>query len=296
MNAVKIKIISLGALAVIFSAALGYFFRLFLGGSDLGIFAIFLATAVLWVIAFLFQVFFIDNRSAAAIIFLQALVWGAIFWQSGAMTLLLPTLALLVVILFLAHRASSDEIKNAFQIRFGKIAFRAAARASTALAILVTVIYLDSIDFKGPVLAKRTLSAMLKPAEPIAARFLPGFKLEASLAQLASRLASAEVQPQAAEQLTLLVKDWFGVTAKPQDTVLDIVYRATVGKLLALPVYMQNIILAAVGILIFLTIKGFSFIINWLAVFLGFVGYEVLRSAGFYKISLESRSKEVIVL
>lgn len=297
MKSAKLKVFIIGALSVIFAAAFGYFFKLFLDNSDLRIFLVFLTAAVFWITAFLFQVFFIDSRAVSAVIvFLEALVWGVVFWQSRVATLLLSVLIVLAVILFWAQRVFSAEIKNVFQIRFGKIAFRAAARVSTALAILVTVIYFGSIDFKDQTLAKKTLSAMLKPAEPIAARFLPGFKLESSLAQLAGQLAPAKMQPAITEQLTLLVKDWFGVTAKPQDTVLDVVYRATVGKLLTLPVYMQNIILAGVGILIFLIIKGFLFIINWLAVFLGFIGYEVLRAAGFYKITLESRSKEVIVL
>jgi hypothetical protein len=304
----KIKIISLGTISVALMGIFAYFLSSFLAAGNLKILMFGLLAVCFWLILFSFQVFFMDSVQIAGLItFFEMGALGVFFLGQISLNILILILAALFGFLWWVYYGGVQERKNFFRIKYFRIALPAIAKASTLLAAFVAAVYLFSLKLDDPTASKKTLLALLKPMEPILANFLPGFRLESSLRSMAAGVLPAEaaVLPEAqralvidrtAQELSKQLGGLLGVKVNVQSKVIDIIYQATAGRLFQLPKIFQNLILFGVWLLIFLTIKAVLFIINWLALFIGFIISEILYSAGFYKITRESRSQEIIQL
>jgi len=298
----NVKVTTLGVLSVALAALFAYFFSAFLGGSSPNAAWYALGAAVLWLVFVVFQVFFVsDIIPASFIIFFETVAFGLFTWHIGTTVMSLAALVLLAAFLWWSHTAGANEMNNAFKLHFYKIAMPAAARASTALALFLAVIYVGSINLKDPTASKRVLENVFKPAEPIIARIIPGFKFNDTLGGILTK--SSPVKPEAPGTITAQVNQMIdtlekaiGVRAAQADQIIDILYKATIGRLLTLSKNMQTLILLGVGLLLFLTVKGLLFIVNWVVLLIVYIAMKVLQATGFYKISLENRSKEVVVL
>ncbi len=60
--------------------------------------------------------------------------------------------------------------------------------------------------------------------------------------------------------------------------------------------YPSHYISLAIAVLMFLLFRAFVFIINFVVVFLAFIIYEILLITNFAVISLETRSREIVLL
>ena len=173
--------------------------------------------------------------------------------------------------LLLGYYFGSRESSNVFKIRVSQIGPLIAGRALTALAIFVALAYLGTTNLLDPSSAKNFILGIVNPVEPLALNIVSGIMPEAAGALRNNKLFSAEA-------------------------MADLIYQSTAAKIFLLPKLYQNLIVAAVGLLVFFTIKGFSPLIRFLVIPVAFAFYQFLRAFGFFYVTLESRSKEVIVI
>ena len=264
-----VKIIALGVVSVALAFLFGYALSGFLVAGSFRLLITAVVAAIFFLALSIFQSFFIKSGSIAAlIILLESSVMVAAFYKNFSFWIVLGALFLFLLLLG-GYRWGSKELKNIFKVHFFHVGRPIAARASTALLVFVTIAYLGSLNFSDPSAAKGMIKGMIQPMEPLIARIVgqllpPG----AGMLIKPNQLVSAEL-------------------------MTDFIYQATIAKILLLPKLFQNLILLGIGLL---SLKSFAFIVNYLVLFAAYILYQILKAAGFFYISLESRSKEVIIL
>ncbi len=216
---------------------------------------------VLWAAVLAVATFLISDRRVIWIsAVLQAAAAVFFLFQFVNWPIVMVGGASIVILLVLAHQAGQNGIKNSFKIQFFSLGKHGAAHIMTAAAIIITIASLSSLSLDAPKLARQFFDKTIVSAEallPVELRQLP-----------------VSVRAQLYEQIFTAIFGWIaGLT----------------------PAAQQGIIIG-IWALVFLSIKGALVLGNWVVLGVGFLIYEVLRSAQFFTITLESRSKEVIVL
>ena len=88
----------------------------------------------------------------------------------------------------------------------------------------------------------------------------------------------------------------YGVTFQNNDTISQVVYNYLVGQIKKIPEAFRLVIPAGVALIIFLTVRGLGTVVRWLVSVPAYLVYELLLLTGFARLSLESRSREIIIL
>lgn len=271
-----IKVAALGLISVAAAFLFGYGLNNFLASGGLITLLFVPAAAIFFLTLFLFQILFIKSISIVAVItFVESLFILIAFYYSFSLWLILGLL-LFFILLISAYQQGVAEIKNSFKIRFFHFSQPALSRASTAIAVLVTLVYLSGLNLQDPAAIKNSVSGLIKPMEPIIARMS---------GQIISGLMPKNI----------------GLPFKPSQLFssgefIEFISQSVGATTAALPPVYKNLILFAIGLAVFLTIKGLFKILNYLVSLAAFVIFQFLRAVGFFHITLESRSKEVLIL
>lgn len=231
----------------------------------------------------------------------------AIPFISHFSVILIAGVLLNVVFLAIAHKNTRDDLKNNLTIRFWRIARSSIGYASSGIAIFAIMSYLSLFNFSDPQSLQKTLSLAIKPLEPLFTGYIPNFSFNHTLSQTASnllpddlRLAPAEIKSQivqqATERLIGILGQYVQAPVRAGDQLIDIVYKATIGRILNYSPVVQNLILVAVGLLIFLLVKFLLIGANWIGIGIAFVLYRLLLKFKFCEIQLQSINKEVIII
>lgn len=249
----------------IFGYALAHLFA----GTSFEMLALAVVSGVVFLALFLIQALMANNfRILACIAAGESLAMLLAFYPDISAINGAAAVILLVLLLW-AYFFGSREANNVFKIRLSQIGPVIVGRALTGLSIFVTIAYLGTVNFFEPAAARQFIFGLIKPVEPLTLSIVGGIMPGATGALRESGLLSAE-------------------------SLTDIIYQSTAAKILLLPKLYKNLIMAAVGLLIFLTMKGLSPLIRILVVPLAFIFYRFLQAFGFFHIELESRSKEII--
>ena len=302
-----IKTIALAVASVISALIYGIILRSFLNAGSWGLLGLLVAAIIIFMAAVLMQSFFINNFLISLAIFAaDAIIIMAVFADKLSILMLLAGLGM-IALFSSAYYGAKLELKNNLDIRFFKVSHGVMRAASSALAIFAIATYLSVLNLRDPQEAREALAVALKPIEPITAAYIPNFKSTDTLVSIASKIMPEDVRlssqanqrefiAQSSARLSAVIAGYIKVAVSPNDSVLDIVYRATVAKLLKLSPTLQLISLLGVGFAAFFVIKFFLIFINWVAITLAFGIYQLLWSAEFFKISFESKTKKVIIL
>jgi hypothetical protein len=311
-----IKIIILGAVFIATALFFGYALREFVLVINLNQFLYLLIALVLFLSFFaLVTIFTKSFKVGALMVFLGTSAATIIFYKSFSLILL--SASLFAFLLLLAALASGQsKIKNVLKIKFLKIAKPVISKGSTALALFIVIIFVSSINLTEAKFLDKAIDFLIKPdfliklAGPLLGDMPLGdqaFPLDKSLGEILSAQLPAEYAalPQAVkdkaineaikkleQQISSVVK----IKIKPSDTLKDIIRNLVLEKLAASPKSTQNLILAGLGIILFLFLRSGLFIINYFVLPLTFLFYKILFMAGFFHVTLESRGKEVIIL
>lgn len=298
----SIAICSVGT-ALLFSFLLKNFIN---SGALLSLVFLILGT-VLFLAVFFLQSLLLNNFSInLGIAIVDGVLMIGVFFNSISI-LILAAGIFVIGSMLTAYYAAQLELKNNLDIRFFKIGNNLTRIVSSGLAIFGIIVYLSLLNLKDPAEAKKALSVVIKPSEPITAAYIPGFTIDHSLTEVAAKLLPAELklaplsQKQAfiqasAERLSGTIGGFLKVPVRVSDSLVDIFYKATVAKFLQFSSLVQTLILIGVGLLSFFFIKFFLFFINWIAIILAFGGYQLLWGAQFFKVKMESKTKKTIVL
>ncbi len=301
------KALLITSFPVLSALLFGVFFKSFINSAHLGIFAATVAAGLVFLATLIVFNILESSWITAVICFaLATLAMTAPFMTNISMILLAGSATFFVLLAF-SHRQTQFATQNNLKVKFWRIAHASANFASSGVAIFAILAYLSSFNFSDPSSLKKTLEVAIKPMEPIFSQYIPNFTIRNTIAQIAAnllpddlQLAPAEVKSQviqqASERLTIVLGKYIKIPVAAGDKVIDVVYKATLGKILNYSPLVRNLILLAAGFIIFLLLKFILIFINWLAIALAFGIYRLLLSLEFFEIQLQSIDKEVIII
>ncbi len=216
---------------------------------------------VFWASLFVLRSFVVENwRISLAGIILE--VGAMSFWIFRMLPgyLVLGISLLMAMFLFLGYQSGQGAVKNSFKIKFLSLGKPVIMQVATVLSLVITMVIMSSFNLDTPKLARQAFDKTIENAQ----MFLP----------IEIQEAPAVLRAQVYEQ----------------------VFDATVGKLLHLPPEVQKGIVIGIWLLMFLSVRGVLVIADWLILAFGSLLFKILLSAQFFKITLESRDKEIISL
>ncbi len=302
-----IKKISLGAAGVLTAGLFGFLFKSFIGAAGMGNLILALAGSVLFLAVFLLQTILAsDVRISPAVIVLEVLAMAVFFFGNISLIFLIGMLINLGF-LIAAHYSGGIELKTTLDIHFSKTSRVIMAFATLALALFASFTYVGTFDLKNPAAAKRSLEVIIRPFEPLVARYIPNFSSRNTIKDIATavlpadfRLAPADQKAQAVSQISArlaeTISGFAGVQVQIADRIIDILYKATVGKVVTLSPAMQTVVLSGFGVLFFFFLKFLLFFVDWAAVLVGYGLYSLLKTFEFFRIEMHDVPKRVIVL
>ncbi|MDP1719248.1 MAG: hypothetical protein Q8L24_02370 [bacterium] len=212
-----------------------------------------------------------------------------------------------ITLLIAAYKNTRENLKNNLTIRFRKIAHSSIGYASSGIAIFAIMAYLSLFNFSDPQSLQKTLAVAIRPLEPIFKGYIPNFSFSHTLSQTAANLLpddlklappeiKSQVVQQATERLIGMLGQYVKAPIRAGDQLIDIVYKATIGRILNYSPVVQSLILVAIGLLIFLLVKFLLIFANWIGIGIAYAIYRLLLKLKFCEIQLQSISKEVIVI
>lgn len=181
----------------------------------------------------------------------------------------------------------------------------------TAISLMATIVLVGTMSANGLILSREMIEGFLKPGEWIVQKFAPGFALQGTLQDVVRassetlvkgglgglpESAQDELINAAAGQLQETISDMFGASVRRTDTIIDIIGRVANAKLEKIPENLHTSVWLGVGLLVFLTIKGFGALLGLLVGIAAAALYQLLLLTGFMRVGLETRQKEVVVL
>lgn len=302
-----LKTFSVGGAMLIAAFAFGGLLKSFIETPTLGFFVWMLAAAVVFLSLFLLQAILSDRFWLNAGLFAIAVVGFSVFLSVRASWILWLGAVVALILLIQAYDNGRKEIKNNLTIRLWRISRSVMVLSTTAIALFASLAYASIFDLHDTQQTKKALEVFIRPIEPIVGGYLPGFSANKSLTQIASGLLPAELKladpetknlaiSNAASGLAAYFKNIAGVAVTTKDTIIDIFYKATIGRILTYSPLVQNAVLVAVALIFFLFIKFALLFVDWLATALTFALYELLLKFGFFKKELRTAEKQTIIL
>ena len=309
-----VKVAIMGVLGVLSAGVLGFFLNLFIeGNSGAGNAAGFFG--IVFLVLFLLQALFLKSEKIInLILFLESLGISAFFFNRFSLAILSAWFFLLFF-LWEAARAGRQELDNRLKISFFHIDRRATYKAITALSIFISIAYASANGFSQSGISEKGLEAFLKPAEPLIQKLeVSDFSFQMTVYQLADSIITnqaaeqfglqagavpASLKSEAVNKTLVELKNQafgYGISFKNSDTILKVIQNYLNNQLDNIPSQIRAIIPFGFGLLIFLTIKGFGFIIRWLVAIPAYILYQLSLLTGFSRLALESRTKEIIIL
>lgn len=294
--------------ALIFSALIfGFLLKLFIGSGGLGSLVVLSLSGIL-LLAILITQALLSEKTWISVLFLSITALApAIPFIASPSLILLAGVVICALFFINADHSGKFEMGAGLKINFPRIAKAVAGRASSGLAIFSIMAYLALFNFSDPNSIKKTLEVAVKPLEPIMSRYIPGFTVRDTVSQLATgllpddlKIAPANIRSQVIQEATTrligILGQYIKTPVQAGDKVIDIIYHATIGKILNYSPLVRNGILVVAGLVLFFLLKFVLILVNGLAIGLSFLLYQALLKAGILKIELRSIEKEVIVI
>lgn len=311
------KIIALGFLGVFSAAGAGYFLRFWLDFSGVDSLRPLLTLFFAWVFfltVFVLQTLFLKSRTIAnSVIFLESLALFAPFlsWFSWYA---LTAWGLAFLNLLNASFRGQSEMDNQMRIKFFRIAKPVISRAFTALSLFIALLYFNGPNAGAELgISKQTIKSFLKPSELILQNTLfKNFSFDMSVYQFVDTVVNGRITGQFGVARGLVLKEMratlvdqgiaqfrkqlapYGINFRDNDTIVDILYNYFSRMVMRVPKELQPLITLGMVFLVFLIVRSFGFLFYWVSGTVSYVLYEILMLGGFARLTLESRSREVI--
>ena len=304
------KVITVGVIGVILAGIFGYFLNIAIlnDGFQNIIYAFLTASAFLSI--FLLQIFFLkSNRIIDTVIFLESLAIAAPLFRGFSWWFFLAWVSLLAAFR-LAVYVGRSELENQIKIKFFRIERAVIPSLLTAISLFAALVYMSIFSTQGAFIAKSSFNSLIRPAAPFLANYFPNFSFDMTMSKLAEVLAVSQLGGQIGAlppaQRSLVINQilsqlqsqfsQYGLNFKNSDTITDVLYNYLNSQLNRIPEGFKFLIPLSFALLLFLTIKGVAIFLRWIISMPAFLLYELALFSGFAKLSLESRSRAIIVL
>lgn len=203
------------------------------------------------------------------------------------------------------------ELENSLQIRFFRTAKPILKKLTTALALLLIVLYLPQWHRSSVFVPEETFQGFFDWAANLTSNFYPNISFNSSFGALTEDLAAAklagdplfrELQPstrasvlkETADQVAASLSESLGIDILAEDSVSGVFYDFIVKLLEGWRDRFQDVFLFGWVAMVFFILRGFGIIFYWVVGFLAFIVYQILLASGFMRITGETRTHEII--
>jgi len=311
----RLKVIALIAVVTALAGCFGYFF-------SCGSFISGLLAACFLLIGFILQALLIKSAPRIALaLFAEAALMSLvvkIFRPNWPWFALAVALVLFYIFVFLAHRAGRQEREESLRIRFFKIAYAVLPGSVTGLAVFAAVALGFSLKV-DELTSQNYFNYLFKPVAPVFKIYVPNFSFEMTTDKFLTSFAERALKNQgtgevggfgklaepakqqflekAGQELKKSLENYTGSPINSKETVGENFYgifREKAAKFLGQypPVYVS----LAIALVIILLIKSTALLFYWLLAFFAFIFYEILLATNFVTLSLETKSREIVLL
>ncbi len=304
IDGTKWKVITLGILSTGLAALFGWTLQRFLNqdGSPASL-AIY---CVLWFALMTLHPFLVKGvRVASGLYAAQVLAFVTPFYASFSFTVLIPA-ALLFATMIIGFERGHKVLENNLNIEFYAAARRASGALFTGLALFAAIYVGAELKTKGGAVSKDYVRVAIESVLPLTARLSPGVKLDGRVGDVIKaitqkKLGLSQTIPVAyldaqVQEIIATASDSLGVKIEANETLPHALEKVLTEKADKLSGGGKLLLAAGLGVLLFFTLKGIGFFLNFVVVFLAFLAYHVLLGLNVIHIGLESRSKEVVIL
>lgn len=260
----------------------------------------------LWLVTVLIQYLGFELFKVAVPMFLLEAAALLLFLREEVSVTLLAAAGVLALFLIGGFWKVRADLESFLKIRFARTSLHGISTAVTGLMVFLTLYGIGFIDLARFAIPARMVEVTLRQSASLARGIVPGFSERMAMTDLLSALADERIPagvPNRGEVRGVLIRELTGQLERltrtsvfPGDTTSVFAERAINEGLRKVPESSRVYVLAAIGVILFLALKGVSFVVNWLAVALGFIVYEFLLVFGFFYVAYENRNKEVIVM
>ncbi len=304
IDSTKWKVIGLGVVSTGLAALFGRSLQQFLnhdgGLISLGIFC------VLWFALMTLHPFLVKGLRVASILYAaQVLAFVAPFYASFSFTVLIPA-ALLFATMLVGFERGHKVLESNLNIEFYTAARRAAGALFTGLALFASIYVGAELKTKGGVVSKDYVRVAIQGVLPLTARLSPGIKLDGRVGEVIKaitqkKLGLSQAIPVAyldaqVQEIIATASDSLGVKIEANETLPHALEKVLTNKADKLSNGGKLLLAAGLGLLLFFTLKGLGFFLNFIVIFVAFLAYHLLLGLNVIHIGLESRSKETIIL
>lgn len=283
--------------------------------------------AVVFLALFVLQVFFTKSRAKMVLLsFIQAFA-PLIFFIDRLYPIPSPPLITVFVIFFVlligAALRGGREIGNSLTVKFFPVAKAIVARATAGLLIAFSVqLYLTYFVWGGfnEDFSKRLVSQTLASSEPVVRLVLTEVSFERPVDEFFGFLAESQLRrikvsageegiefqrlpPIEQERLISEVAVALRIQAEkivgpldPAAPANEEVFRIIKSYVEGFTPKTKSVVDVALAVLFFFSARGVAFLFYWLPEVIAFVIFKLLLVVGFAYVSLESRSREFIML
>lgn len=299
---------------VIFTLIFSWFFRSFLLTGDWIQLLWSSLGAVGFLIVFTLQTFFIRSNNLFALAFLlQSLGLISFFFTPSVPVLVL--FAIVYGLLFSASYGGRKILDNTIKIDFWNISKLIVPKGIIAITLLVSVfipLHLQANRNALP-LSLQTFDKVVASSNVFVQRFYKDFDPSKSVEevartateqQLAALPQAQNLRPQerdilikkAMNDLYVQIFNYTGVRIDPKDPVSKAAYGVLEQKFLALKVEAKLWVFVIFGSIVFVSIASIMLPIRIVVALLAYLVYEIMLALGFARVTMEEKSKEVLIL
>jgi len=310
----RIKVGVLVFFGILSSLALGYFLRDFLVWGNSSLLYSSIAAAAFLIILNL-QPFFIENREALTFVALfESLAMVGNFADKISWTYLI-SFVFIFLILLSGLLNGLRELEEGLKIRFWPVARMVLPKGLIAISLfasIFSVLHLQT-DSQKFFISRETFQKIFSINAPLIQKIYPGIDPVMTMDAVVKTIAqnqlnrlpefqslSKKAQNQELEKqsgaLIANFSQYIGAPLNPRLGLGDAIFEALAIKYENLSDNMKTLLFVGLGVLIFLTIETLAWPIRLVIAALAFLVYEILITAGFAKITVETRSKEVLTL
>lgn len=302
----------LGILGILFAFGFSFFLYSFFHTDVLNYLSLSVVCAGLFMAAFLLGTLFIQSKAfLAGIVLLETFALVAPFLNQFSIVFIAGTLATFLLLIW-ASVSGQREAQERVTIRFFTIASIVFGRLVTALAIMLTAIYISSSQFNQSLISEESFTKILLGINPVIERLVPDVSLTQTLGETAEAIAIRKLNEspefrslplteearqsfinEAVRSFEAQVSRSLKIRATQEETIIEVLYAALTENA-SRP---ANLIFFQVaGLFIFFFLKGFGILLSLILQPLTFLMYQSMLALGFGRIAVEVKNKEVIVV
>ena len=314
------KISTIGAVGATLAALSGYALLMAFENENALYYFSSVAGLFIFLNIFILQTLLIKYFQTQIVIIIAEIAAFSAFFAQGMWQAFSGTFIVLfivgVAIVILGARTGRKHLQTNLEVGFFDFSTKTLRNVANGLVLLIVLFYLSFNGAHGVPLSQEMLNATLRFSEPFTQKYLPALSFNSTmhefLQDLALNVLSAEERRRleklttesraglvsnAVQNLKTEINRYIDISNVNEEDPLSVaLYRLIAEKFAAANRAVQTSILISGGILLFTILRLFVWPLTILVTFTSYVMYQILLALGFARITLETRTREMILM